>query len=125
MSAVDSAKHTASSAWTTIKRAFTNTGKFLAELTLKQALIIAAGTVFVVILFSNLLIGVWQRYLPSMLIGLIRFMLYVMIPMVATGGIIFGMWLERRYEKFDELHEGFMDKLDQLSSGVRSIRKKL
>lgn len=88
-------------------------------------LAIGGGVVLVIVVFSNLLVGFWQKYLPSMLITLVKFQLYVIIPATAVSATIFGMYLESRYEKFEDLKESFWDKYHQITAGVKGIRKKM
>eukprot|EP00512_Aurantiochytrium_limacinum_P003695 CAMPEP_0171500268 /NCGR_PEP_ID=MMETSP0958-20121227/8896_1 /TAXON_ID=87120 /ORGANISM="Aurantiochytrium limacinum, Strain ATCCMYA-1381" /LENGTH=91 /DNA_ID=CAMNT_0012034929 /DNA_START=72 /DNA_END=347 /DNA_ORIENTATION=- len=87
-------------------------------MTLREALLLGAGVILVIMLISQLLVGFWQRFLPSMLITLVRLLVFVIIPLVAGFSTVFGMWLESKYAKFDELHDYVVEKASQVHNFI-------
>jgi len=118
MSAVGSARKTLGAAGETVKRAFTNTSDYISKLTLREAVIWASIFVGILVLVSQLLIGFWQRYLPSALIGLVRFLVYIIIPIVFVFSTAFGMWLENKYARYEELSEWIQEKSSEANEFV-------
>ncbi|GBG28382.1 Hypothetical Protein FCC1311_046052 [Hondaea fermentalgiana] len=114
MSATDSAKTALRATGQAIKKGAIATKDYLSTLTLREALLVGAGVVTVIVLISQLLVGFWQRFLPSALITLVRLLVFVVVPMVAAASTVFGMWLERKYAKFDELHDWTIEKSAEL-----------
>mmetsp|Transcript_5772 Transcript_5772/g.14787 ORF Transcript_5772/g.14787 Transcript_5772/m.14787 type:complete len:127 (-) Transcript_5772:261-641(-) len=124
-SALDAVQQAAVAVWIAVKRIFLDTRSFLRELTLKQAVALGAGFILLVVVLSNFLIGLWHKYLPNMLITLVRFLMFVLIPLVGAAGTVFGMFLEQRYEKFEDLKEVVSNWGAQVSNGFDAVKKRL
>ncbi len=125
MSAVDNAKRSLRSALKAAKLAVTNTSEFFQRLTLYQAIAVAVGALLIWTLLTNFLVKTWQKNAPGLFLAFIKFIIYVMIPLIAVASAIFGMWLEHKYEKFADFRDFVLDKFEKASSGAKKAKRQV
>mmetsp|Transcript_9434 Transcript_9434/g.11748 ORF Transcript_9434/g.11748 Transcript_9434/m.11748 type:complete len:160 (-) Transcript_9434:1240-1719(-) len=93
------------------------------SLTFVQAAILATVSVVVFSWVFGKIAVFYEEHLPEMLMGLIKFLIYFMIPLAAGLGTMFGMYLEHRYEgMYPEVVGHVENGLDYLSSWVDYFR---
>lgn len=82
-----------------------------------QAIILFCAIAVVILLTITQLSSAWEENRPDLLAGMLKFVAYVVIPVITAGSVVFGMYLERNFQKFDDLAE-FYGGVDQ---SIRSL----
>lgn len=82
-----------------------------------QAIILFAGIALLMLITISQLSNAWEENRPDLLAGMLKFVTYVIIPLTTVSSVIFGMYLESKFNKFDDLAEFY----DGLSSSVRGL----
>lgn len=84
-----------------------------------QALVVFGVITIIILSIIQQLSAYYQEHLPEVMSAFIKFLVYIIIPILTTLSISFGMYLERQYQKFDDLHEFYVGFRDSLASMVQ------
>ena len=70
-----------------------------------QASILFASIALLLLITISQLSSAWEENRPDLLAAMLKFVLYVLFPITMAGSVTFGMYLERNFQKFDDLAE--------------------
>lgn len=70
-----------------------------------QASILFSSIALLVLITITQLSSAWEENRPDLLAAMLKFVLYIIFPITISLSVTFGMYLERNFQKFDDLAE--------------------
>lgn len=64
----------------------------------------------------------YQNNLPRLMSGMIKFLVFLIIPLIATAATFFGMFLEHKHRLYPDVVEWLQDAADVIIGLIRKVR---